>query len=111
MMNIGDIFSPYKIFNGSLVPNWIMRRKEISSTSKLLYGRLSQYSGKSGNCFPSRKSLSKELGVSIIRIDRAIKQLKECGLIKTKQRGLSKSSRYFFMWQKWCKERTKRHEK
>ena len=106
-MEVGKRFNPYKGFTGSWLPNWLLDRNEISCKSKLVYARLCQFAGKDGKCHPSRKTLSKEIGISLSKVDRALRELKECKLIEADRRGLTKSNSYYFLlheWQEGCKK-------
>lgn len=92
-------FNPYKLFNGSFVPEAVSRipRKELSDGAKLVYGRLMRYSGKHGICKPKRKTIMGEVGyASLSTLDRKITELVEFKLLEKVQRGLHKSNEYFF---------------
>ena len=56
-----DEFNPYMKFHGLFIPNGIAM-SQIPALSKLLLGRLLQYSGVDGRAYPTRKKLAKELG-------------------------------------------------
>ena len=56
-----ELINPCKKFIFAPVPNWLMRREGVSAGAKLLYGRLCQYAGNNGECYPSIKTLAKEL--------------------------------------------------
>ncbi len=69
------------------IPCWLIQVpiKQITPGSKLLYGRLSQWSTEKGQVFRSAPQLSEELGVSVRQIERQIKELKQLNLIGTFQ--------------------------
>jgi hypothetical protein len=46
------------------LPNWLLRRTEITSTAKLVYARLNQYRGRNGHAWPSYSRLAAEVGIS-----------------------------------------------
>jgi Mn-dependent DtxR family transcriptional regulator len=93
--------NPYKLFNGSYVPEWLMERKEISPGAKLCYARLARFAGKDGSCFPRRKTLSDAIGVSQRQADRYINELKKYDLIGVEQTGFGKPNQYYFYSHKW----------
>ena len=75
-------YNPYKMFIGSFIPNWIMRHKGLRSREKLCYGRLAQYMGADGKCYPSEKSLAFEIGIGKRRIVDVLKELESKGFIE-----------------------------
>ena len=93
--------NPYKRFVGSLIPNWLLQRKEISPGAKLCYGRLCQYSGKNGQCYPKQITLARELGCSRSQVIRYINELVKHGLIEKIRVGLQRANRYKFLRHKW----------
>ena len=100
-MNRNKFINPYKMFSSSMIPNWLLERKEISAGAKLCYARLAQYAGKNGECFPLQKTLAQELGVSPRTVRDYISELVVQGLIVSQQTGLTKPNRYFFLKHPW----------
>ena len=98
---VGDRFNPYKEFVGAWIPNWLLRRDEISANAKLVYARLAQYGGKDGECFPLQETIASETGLSEYQVCRAIGQLKRVKLIDSVQRGLHKPNMYHFLIHEW----------
>lgn len=72
---------PFRLFFGSVVPNWLMCRPEIQPGAKLCYGRLAQYEGKEGDCFVSVETLAGELGIGIRQARRYLQELENFQLI------------------------------
>lgn len=70
-------FYSYRDYVGSLIPNDLLKRKDLSSSAKLLWGRLAQCSESILRSFPSRKILAEELGISETRIDELLSELEE----------------------------------
>ena len=102
--NTSKYINPYKKFVGSLIPNWLLQRKEISPGAKLYYGRLCQYSGKNGRCYPKQITLARELGCSRSQVIRYINELVKHGLIEKIRVGLQRANRYKFLrhsWMQW----------
>ncbi|WP_138430915.1 helix-turn-helix domain-containing protein [Fodinibius saliphilus] len=92
---------PYRQFNGCVVPNFLMRRREISQGAKLCYGRLSQYAGENGKAFPKQETLSKELGVSSRMIRKYLNELIDANLIEVQQKGKRRPNSYRFLRHSW----------
>ena len=76
------------------VPNFVLERDDISSTAKLAYTMLLKYAWSNKQCFPGQERLALDMGVGLRSITRAIKELKETGLINIIQRGLGKPNIY-----------------
>ena len=89
-------FNPYMRFNGLFIPNCIAQSYKISDSAKILLGRLFQFSGQDGKCYPGRKRLCSELSWSLRKLDHKIKELKDLGLIKTEQKDDHSPSTYTF---------------
>ena len=102
-MKIGQLFSPFRMFVGSFVPNCLMEYTEITPTQKLLWARLAQYAGQDGRCFPQQKTLAKNVGISIPAVRKALYVLEEKGFIKIinpkgKKRLIHSNNEYVFPW-------------
>ncbi len=76
------MINPFNKFVGLFIPNCISQSTEISSSSKIVLGRLFQYAGRNGYAFPKRETLAAEVGLSAVMVDRCIKELVEFGLLK-----------------------------
>jgi len=102
MPSAGESYNPWRIFVGCIIPNAIARSTELSSTAKLVFGKLCQYAGENGKAYPSYSSLAKEVGVKQRQAIRAVKELVIFGLIRpVKQNrpdGGSTSNIYEFIW-------------
>jgi DNA-binding transcriptional MocR family regulator len=83
-----------------------MCKKEISQGAKLCYARLSQYSGKNGQCNPSLEKLSESLGVSDRQTRTYIRELESQDLIESVRTGLGRSNHYKFPEHDWMFETT-----
>jgi predicted transcriptional regulator len=94
----------YRMFNGSILPNWLLERKELSHGAKIVYARLCQFRGKGDICKPKRVTLAGEIGMSVRQTDRYIEELIETGLIRKQQMGLHRSNRYFFLRHPWIEQ-------
>jgi len=94
-------FNPWKKFSGAWLPDWLIQRTEISSNAKIVYSLLAKHSGPKGTCFPSRTRIASKSGLTIYQVDRATRELKDKALIESRQRGLGKSSEYYFLEHEW----------
>ena len=59
-MTAGELFNPYKRFNGALVPEAILADSGLGQGAKLLYGQLRRRAGKRGHCWPTLDSLAED---------------------------------------------------
>lgn len=64
------------------IPNWLLRREEISFAAKCGYARLHQYAQRKGFAFPTHQRLAKELGTTSRYVRDIIRELKEWRLIE-----------------------------
>lgn len=100
--------NPYRMFNGSIIPNWLMIRKEINSSTKLVYARLGQYAGKKGIAWPQKETLAREVGLSRDMVSLCLEKLAEHRLIEVEQRPVpgrpNQSNVYRFRDHVWIHE-------
>lgn len=102
MLIPGDSYNPWCRFVGCIIPNAVSRCTELSSTAKLVFGKLCQYAGQNGQAYPSYKTLAGDVGVERRQAIRAVKELVDYGLIKPVSRrkgdGGFTSNIYAFIW-------------
>ena len=98
-LEIGQRFSPYKMFQGIFIPTNILKA-DIHSTAKLLYGFLSKCAGKKGYCWPSQEVIAKETNLAPRNVQRNLKILEQKGFIERKlsKQENKKTTRYFFLY-------------
>lgn len=97
--------NPYMLFLGAFVPNWLLRRPEVSQGAKLTYARLCQYAGKDGEAFPAQETLALEIGgISARHVRRYLKELCDMELLEAVRRGLGQSNSYYFLHHPWMME-------
>jgi len=94
-------YNPYKLFRFCPIPNWLMQRQEVSYGAKCLFGQLTQHAGEDGFCFPSQKTLAKELGCSERYIRKLVAELKRHKLIATVRDNTHQSNSYVFLVHPW----------
>lgn len=102
-MEIGQTFSPYKKFQGVFIPNAILEYKEISSSAKLVWGKLAQYCGKKNFCWPSQEALAEDIGLSVSYIQKILSELIDHQFIRKnnpqgKDKLSHKTNRYQILW-------------
>lgn len=102
-MVVGDVFNPYRMFTFVVIPNCIVRSTKLTSTAKLCFGRMLQYAGEDGKCYPKQDTLAKEIGKSRIQIIRVIQELENMKLIRRIKANMEKftsiqSNHYVFLW-------------
>jgi len=93
----GKYYNPHKQFIGSIVPNWLMKRTDVSQGAKLCFGRLAQFAGKHDFAFPGHQRLAVELGVSVATVKSYLRELAIKGLIESQRMGSANFSRYYFL--------------
>ncbi len=82
-----------------IIPEWILLAN-ISDKAKVLYGALWKYADRNSNkCFPSRKTLSKDLNCHPSSVDRCLKELVNINAIEItkrppKENGANQSNLY-----------------
>lgn len=100
-MQAGQTYNPYRLFIGLFIPNWIAQMENLSPLAKLCFGRLAQYMGKDGECYPTITQMTAELGSPRRNIFRAIQELEDQKLIQRiagRTNGKQAANRYEFLW-------------
>jgi hypothetical protein len=92
------------MFRGAFVPNWLLRRKEVTPGAKLCYARLCQFSGENNKCHPRQETLAAELGISARSVGDYLRELRHHGLLESERPGLGRANRYFFLDHAWIYE-------
>ena len=96
-MHIGQIFNPYALFTGALVPEALCRCRSLRPGAKICYGRLARYGGQDGDCYPSVPALAIEIGVSTRQCRSYLRKLEEEKFIRRVSRGNGHAKRYEFL--------------
>jgi hypothetical protein len=97
-LKVGAPFNPYRVFQGSFAPYWLLQHRGISAGAKLCYVRLLGFPGRDARCYPSLETLGASLGVSERQARDYVKELERSGFIAVEQRGLRKTNAYLFVW-------------
>lgn len=94
--------------NFEMIPHWLLEEaKNISSTAIVLYLMLKKFADyKTGECFPGRKRLATQMGISVRSIGRALKELETVGAIKIthrryKDKKENDTNLYFVCWNRF----------
>jgi DNA-binding Lrp family transcriptional regulator len=108
-MKTGEIFNPHGLFNGIHIPDCICSLDSISWSAKACWGKLKEYAGTKGVCFPKQDNIAKDLGLSISTVKRALKELEDEQFIKiNKPVGFQKlmhyNCTYSFLWKSCMSE-------
>ncbi|OGF67071.1 MAG: hypothetical protein A2Y62_04720 [Candidatus Fischerbacteria bacterium RBG_13_37_8] len=76
-------------------------QQKLNYFNILVYGRLVQYAGRDGQCYPSQNTLAKEFGTSRSRIAQSIENLINYSLIgKMTTTSNGYHNKYYFIWHK-----------
>jgi hypothetical protein len=67
------------------VPNREIYRS-LKPNAKVVYVAICDYADESGSCYPSRKTLATDTGISVRSVDGAIKELVAAGVIEKQER-------------------------
>lgn len=95
--------NPFRMFDGAVVPVWLLERPEVSGGAKLAYARLARYAGARGVAYPRLEKLATDLGVSKDQVRRYLRELEACGLITTTKSGFHRANRYRFLEHAWIR--------
>jgi len=68
-----------------IIPKLVMQDKGLNHYSKLIYAYLCSYTGGGDTCFPTRKKICYDLGISFETFSKYLNQLVEKGYIKVEQ--------------------------
>ncbi|WP_243357573.1 helix-turn-helix domain-containing protein [Fundidesulfovibrio terrae] len=90
-------FNPWQQFIGAMIPNALMRYPGLSDLAKLVWGRLAQYAGQNGACYPTQATLAIELATNERQIRRALGELVQEQFLEMVTRGRA-GTRYYFLW-------------
>jgi DNA-binding transcriptional MocR family regulator len=94
--------------NFEMIPHWLLEEaKTLSPTSIVLYLMLKKFADyKTGECFPGRKRLASQMGVSVRTVGRSLKELENIGAIKIthrryKDKKENDTNLYFICWNRF----------
>ena len=79
------------------VPNIVLYDPLLTPGSKLCYALLLSYAWQSGQCFPSQKTLARDMGCTPRTTIRALKELQKHKLIRIERLGQGKANVYHIL--------------
>jgi len=101
-MSPGQRFNPYRMFTGAFIPNWLLRRDELSLGAKVVYARLAQFAGDDGRAYPTVERLSAEVGTSARQVQRYLAELVANKLIERHGNyAEGKGDDFYFLAHEW----------
>lgn len=59
---------------------------ELSAKAFIVYSYLSRCADKRGVSFPSRENIGKNCKISVVTVDKAVRELEDAGLVEVKHR-------------------------
>ena len=96
-LQIGQVFNPFQIFIGAMIPSAVLRNPDLSPSAKLVFARLAQFAGRQGKAWPSDQTLGREVGLSDRQVRRCVAELERYGLIRRVSRA-GHSNLFEFLW-------------
>jgi Helix-turn-helix domain len=81
-LQIGDVFTPFQLFIGAMIPSAVLRNPDLSPSAKLVFARLTQFAGRQGKAWPSDQTLGQEVGLGYRQARRCVAELERYGLIR-----------------------------
>ena len=76
------------------LPHAILRRRDVSSTAKLVYAFIVDAMRSNGSSWPGRRAIEAGIGVSGKPVTKAVKDLEAVGLIIVKRQGHGRCNIY-----------------
>jgi hypothetical protein len=102
-MNLGDLYNPRRLYYGAFIPDWLLRRTEVSPGVKVCFAQLCRLvDDETGTAEPELAALAAAIGVTARQTRSYIQELKQLGLVRVRQRGLGQTNVYAFVWHAWC---------
>jgi len=93
----GEVFNPFQLFDGAIVPSEILRSQDLLPSEKLVFARLLQFAGGKGRAWPSIQRLAEEVALSVPQTRRCIGALESKCLIRRVARS-GRSNEFEFLW-------------
>ena len=96
-LQVGDVFNPFSLFDGALVPSEVLRSPNLLPSEKLVFARLMQFAGGKGKAWPSVERIADEVALSVAQARRCVSALESKGLIRRLARS-GRSNEFEFLW-------------
>jgi len=87
-------FDPVSAKGFTMVPNCLLRSKDLSIGAKMTYAALLSYAWQNDYCFPGQQTLAEDMGAGKRSVVRYIDELEKNELISIKRQGLGKPNIY-----------------
>lgn len=97
-MRTGQPFSPYRLFQGPILPECLIPYEKISWGAKILLAIINRYIGRKDVAWPGQERLAEMMGVSVRSISGYVSELESDGFIEVIQRGLGQTNMYRALW-------------
>lgn len=85
---------PVTLHGFTMVPNFVLTKKELTVGAKLAYAMLLKYAWADKGCFPGQIRLAEDMGAGERSIRTYLKELETAGILKIQQRGLGLTNFY-----------------
>jgi hypothetical protein len=76
------------------LPVIVLRDSELSVGARLAYAVLLSYAWRDDACYPGQDTMAKDMGVSRVKVNQWMDELRKRGYISWKRRGLGKTNIY-----------------
>jgi hypothetical protein len=76
------------------IPNQMLNQSQLSIPARYLYCVLLRHCGKNDKCFPSQKTLGKEVGITDRYIRKMLIELINAGLVYKRRLGYNRANTY-----------------
>jgi hypothetical protein len=96
-LSAGEVFNPFNLFDGALIPAQVLRYSEITPSEKLVFARLLQFAGARGHAWPSLELLAAEVSLSVVQARRCVRALETRKLVRRVARS-GRSNEFEFLW-------------
>jgi len=96
-LKAGEVFNPFQLFDGAIVPSEILRSPDLLPSEKLVFARLLQFAGGKRRAWPSLQRLAEEVALSVPQTRRCIGALEGKRLIRRVARS-GRSNEFEFLW-------------
>ncbi len=103
-LRVGEVFNPFNLFDGAIVPSEILRSPNLLPSEKLVFARLTQFVGGKGRAWPSIERIAEEVALSVPQTRRCVSALESKGLIRRVARS-GRSNEFEFLWHELYEQR------
>jgi biotin operon repressor len=87
-------FDPVSAGGFTQVPNFILKKGEVSSNAKVAYALLLSYAWNNDRVFPGQERMAEDMGLSRPTVTKAIGELEDAGYLEIQRRGQGLTNLY-----------------